>query len=238
MSNEFDPIMTASECAQSYIEDAESYIGATLEECGKLSYSRVLLSLMSGIKMILPDSGSIYYEVTDQTAEAISLASHRQKEALGLAREICAQNVVNGVDVPPQLRHLCFILINDVDCGQKKKSGPAPYKNFAQFYIAVRSVEYIANAYNLPRTRGDDGREDSAAHIVADVFTRRGVKTSPTGIRDWCNSAKYNEARKRAAAISDKFDSDYLVSLGVIKPLEDWIICPDGLLRPIGRMTT
>jgi hypothetical protein len=237
MSDQYEHILTASECAWSWIEDAETVLEATLKECGELSYERILLSFMSGVKPVLTDDGGIYYEVRDNVAEAISISATGTHEALAIAREICACNIYNGKEIPPPLRALCHNLVRDLPLGLKARKGPTPYQNFAQYYIAVTCVDYISLAYKLPKTRGDDGREDSAAHIVAEVFERKNVPCPYTRIRDWCDNPKHQDARRKAASITAKFHNDYLVSLGIVKPSKDWILGPYGQLWPIGRMT-
>ena len=132
MPDESKPFLTPIECALAWISDAEQVVGASLKDCADLSYERSVLSYMSGVKTVFPDEGSSYYEVTDTTAEAISIASTSTREELGVAREICASNIAQGEVIPRPLRPLCYCIIKNLDFSVAIKIiRPVPLKNFA-----------------------------------------------------------------------------------------------------------
>lgn len=230
------PEISAVECAHALLDDIETANQTSLADLATISYVRLALLICPGVKTIMPAPDQIFYELTDDAAWQISVASIGNIEAFDMLVEICHSNVMNGKEIPKPMRANAAQLISGKWKGPQKK-GARPRQNFGLFFISYRICLYLSHAYQIPKVRGDGFDETSAADIVSSVLQQRGLDATYIRICNFLTHGDHQQSRKIADWIMQMLYEPYLADLGLISRRRTFEFSPFGLFLPMASMT-
>lgn len=227
---DMDPLQWAIET----ISDMVRVFGCrTVAELRYVDYEMALICLHAGIKVHMPNPGTVYYEVDSLTARNLSIRAMSNKNAFQIVRTICAHNVWNGKEVPTPFRPIAQALLLGTD-RWSWKPGARPNKEFFVRYLAVSAVENLNLLYGIDKRRGDGSPHHSCADIVVEALAQHGYHTTFNTVASWVSS---KTLRCLTEPLDEYFAEETLVSLKLIKRRQRFELNPWGQFAPMDIMT-
>lgn len=230
------PDIPPYECAFQLLADIETANGVPLSDLVQISYVRLALMLCPGVKTVIPSKDGLYYDVDQSAGWQISVAATGNPDAYQMLAEICRANIFSGRTVPPAMRAICSQIVSG-KFRSPTKTGPRPGQTFGLIFVAYFISKYLSDAYGIPKVRGDGMNEHSAADVVSEALSSRGVDAKYTKIRDYLSHPKHRASREKSDWIIRMMYEPYLAKLGLISKPKHFGVSPFGLFMPIGRMT-
>lgn len=210
---------SATEALDLRFSEMKAQLGYDLSGLADLSYKHFVLGVIHGVQRVITGSNgldAVYYEVTEEAGFLLSASAQRHPEAAEIAMEICASNNSAGKVLPESLRPLAASFIRG-DAPVAKQPGKPISTGFVERFILYDAVLYVRDAFGLKIARSGGEESLSACDAVSMVARRHGLELPYTRLRDWCQSPKSAQFRRKADALSNHLKDAFLLEIGVLK---------------------